>query len=73
MYKLQEVRTAAHDGLPVQEMRRLREDIDQLNSVVYNPAGLNILWPRNVAFMFVSVSSFNVLTHSDVPPSVAGN
>lgn len=37
-----------------QEMRRLHEMIDNLNKQVYNPAGLNILWPRNVAFLFVS-------------------
>jgi len=36
-------------------MQRLRELIDDLNAEVYNPVGLNILWPRSVAFLFVSV------------------
>ncbi|KAJ6498000.1 Golgin subfamily A member 7/ERF4 family-domain-containing protein, partial [Mycena vitilis] len=36
------------------EMRRLQLLIDELNMQVYNPAGLNILWPRKVAFLFVS-------------------
>jgi len=34
-------------------MKRLQELITQLNSELYNPVGLNILWPRNVAFLFV--------------------
>jgi hypothetical protein len=34
-------------------MKRLKELITQLNSELYNPVGLNILWPRNVAFLFV--------------------
>ena len=34
-------------------MQRLRELIEVLNRTVYNPVGLNILWPRQVAFMFV--------------------
>lgn len=36
-----------------QEMKRLQELITQLNSELYNPVGLNILWPRKVAFLFV--------------------
>jgi hypothetical protein len=35
-------------------MRRLQQIIDKINISLYNPVGLNILWPRNVAFMFVS-------------------
>lgn len=31
--------------------------IDQLNAKLYNPVGLNILWPRNVAFLYVCASS----------------
>ena len=44
---------SAHQ-LPTQEMARLRSAIDDLNTKVYNPVGLNILWPRKMAFMFVS-------------------
>jgi hypothetical protein len=36
-----------------QEMRRLREAFDELNNRVFHPVGLNLLWPRNVAFLFV--------------------
>ncbi|KAF9457459.1 Golgin subfamily A member 7/ERF4 family-domain-containing protein [Collybia nuda] len=35
------------------EMQRLRYLVDDLNTGLYNPVGLNILWPRNVAFLFV--------------------
>lgn len=38
----------------LQEMRKLQQAIDELNTKVYNPVGLNILWPRKAAFMFVS-------------------
>ncbi|KAF8708426.1 Pleckstrin homology domain, partial [Rhizoctonia solani] len=34
------------------EMQRLRLLIDQLNREVYNPQGLNILWPQRTAFLF---------------------
>jgi hypothetical protein len=34
-------------------MDRLQDLIDQLNKELYNPVGLNILWPREVAFLFV--------------------
>ncbi|KIM48461.1 hypothetical protein M413DRAFT_37010, partial [Hebeloma cylindrosporum] len=37
------------------EMLRLRDLIDDLNAGLYNPVGLNILWPRNVAFLYVCV------------------
>ncbi|KAK7064787.1 hypothetical protein R3P38DRAFT_2826394 [Favolaschia claudopus] len=43
-------------------MRRLQSLIQELNDEVYNPAGLNILWPRKVAFLFVTDGS--TLTHS---------
>lgn len=35
-------------------MERLQQVIGELNRRLYNPVGLNILWPRRVAFMFVS-------------------
>lgn len=35
-------------------MDRLKSMIDMLNEQVYNPVGLNIKWPRSVAFLFVS-------------------
>lgn len=36
-------------------MMRLHHLIDDLNIGTYNPVGLNILWPRNVAFLYVSL------------------
>lgn len=36
-----------------QEMARLRYLFDDLNAGLYNPVGLNLLWPRDVAFLFV--------------------
>ena len=39
-------------------MERLRGLIDELNVQMYNPVGLHIKWPRDVAFLFVSVASF---------------
>jgi hypothetical protein len=38
-------------------MRRLERKIAELNTQVYNPVGLNILWPQKVAFLFVSLIS----------------
>ena len=35
------------------EMRRLQQLVDALNAELYNPQGLNILWPRKCAFLFV--------------------
>ena len=35
-------------------MRRLERLFDFLNAELFNPVGLNILWPRKVAFLFVS-------------------
>lgn len=40
----------------IQEMKRLQQLFDQLNMDVYNPSGLNLLWPDRVAFLFVSYS-----------------
>ncbi|KAF9242360.1 Golgin subfamily A member 7/ERF4 family-domain-containing protein, partial [Melanogaster broomeanus] len=37
------------------EMRRLQRKIEEFNTQVYNPVGLNILWPQKTAFLFVSV------------------
>ena len=38
----------------MQEMKRLRRLMDEQNRELFNPAGLNILWPRKVGFIFVS-------------------
>lgn len=38
----------------LQEMRRLQQKIEEQNTQLYNPVGLNILWPQKVAFLFVS-------------------
>ena len=38
----------------LQEMRRLKRKIEELNTQMYNPVGLHILWPQKVAFLFVS-------------------
>ena len=35
-------------------MMRLERLIDELNIRTFNPVGLNILWPRNVAFLYVN-------------------
>ncbi|KIP04451.1 hypothetical protein PHLGIDRAFT_93490 [Phlebiopsis gigantea 11061_1 CR5-6] len=40
------------------EMARLRSAIDDLNTKVYNPVGLNILWPRKMAFMFLEIEYY---------------
>ncbi|CAK5279850.1 unnamed protein product [Mycena citricolor] len=40
------------------EMRRLQRIIGDLNAHVYNPAGLNILWPRKVAFLFMEIEYY---------------
>ena len=37
-----------------QEMRRLKQKFEELNTQLYNPVGLHILWPQKVAFLFVS-------------------
>ncbi|KEP54599.1 coiled-coil vesicle tethering family A protein [Rhizoctonia solani 123E] len=40
------------------EMQRLRLLIDQLNREVYNPQGLNILWPQRSAFLFLEIEYY---------------
>jgi hypothetical protein len=37
-------------------MKRLQRLIDDLNRQLFNLAGLNMLWPRKVGFLFVSRS-----------------
>ena len=41
--------------LAPQEIRRLRQIITDLNTGLYNPVGLNILWPHDVAFLYVGL------------------
>lgn len=38
-------------------MNRLHHLIDVMNGTTFNPAGLNIVWPKNVGFIFVSDGS----------------
>ncbi|PPQ90449.1 hypothetical protein CVT25_014967 [Psilocybe cyanescens] len=40
------------------EMIRLRALIDDLNTELYNPVGLNILWPQNVAFLYLEIEYY---------------
>jgi len=40
------------------ELKRLRAVIDDLNVMLYNPVGLNILWPGDVAFLFLEVEYY---------------
>ncbi|GJE94191.1 Erf4 domain-containing protein [Phanerochaete sordida] len=40
------------------EMQRLQQTIAELNAKVYNPVGLNILWPRKAAFMFLEIEYY---------------
>ncbi|EGN94093.1 hypothetical protein SERLA73DRAFT_96909 [Serpula lacrymans var. lacrymans S7.3] len=40
------------------EMKRLQRAIDDLNASIYNPVGLNILWPRRVAFLFLEIEYY---------------
>jgi len=40
------------------EMRRLQHLINELNAQVYNPVGLNILWPHKVAFLFMEIEYY---------------
>ena len=37
-----------------QEMSRLHQLIGEMNRNTFNPAGLNIVWPKNTGFLFVS-------------------
>jgi hypothetical protein len=36
-------------------MKRLERHMDDLNRQLFNLAGLNMLWPRKVGFLFVSL------------------
>ncbi|KAK2462105.1 hypothetical protein APHAL10511_006568 [Amanita phalloides] len=40
------------------EMQRLCDIIVDLNAGLYNPAGLNILWPHNVAFLYLEIEYY---------------
>ncbi|KDR84739.1 hypothetical protein GALMADRAFT_82682 [Galerina marginata CBS 339.88] len=40
------------------EMLRLQHLVDDLNTQLYNPVGLNILWPRNVAFLYLEIEYY---------------
>jgi len=40
------------------EMRRLERFFDFLNAELFNPVGLNILWPRKVAFLFLEIEYY---------------
>ncbi|KAF7367427.1 Golgin a7 [Mycena sanguinolenta] len=40
------------------EMQQLQLLIQGLNERVYNPVGLNILWPRKVAFLFMEIEYY---------------
>lgn len=35
-------------------MNQLHQLIDGMNKDTFNPVGLNIVWPKNAAFIFVS-------------------
>lgn len=39
-------------------MQRLRSLMDELNVELYNPAGLNMLWPGKVAFLFLEIEYY---------------
>ena len=40
------------------EMKRLQDLLEKWNRDLYNPVGVNIRWPREVAFLFVSAIVF---------------
>ena len=40
------------------EMQRLQDLLEKWNRDLYNPVGVNIRWPREVAFLFVSAIFF---------------
>lgn len=40
------------------EMGRLAQLLDALNAELYNPRGLNILWPRRSAFLFLEIEYY---------------
>lgn len=52
-------------------MNKLKQLIEQLNSELYNPVGLNILWPHNVAFLYVSGSSIYPFQSESLPASAS--
>jgi hypothetical protein len=40
------------------EMKRLQQLFDELNMEIYNPLGLNLLWPHKVAFLFLEIEYY---------------
>jgi len=40
------------------QMSRLRLLIESLNAELFNPVGLNIIWPRSVAFLFMEIEYY---------------
>ncbi|ESK98129.1 golgin a7 [Moniliophthora roreri MCA 2997] len=40
------------------EMQKLEQLFKALNSELYNPVGLNLLWPRKVAFLFLEIEYY---------------
>ncbi|KAF5361680.1 hypothetical protein D9758_007382 [Tetrapyrgos nigripes] len=40
------------------EMTRLQRLFEELNEEVFNPVGLNLLWPRRVAFLFLEIEYY---------------
>ncbi|KIK70337.1 hypothetical protein GYMLUDRAFT_267200 [Collybiopsis luxurians FD-317 M1] len=40
------------------EMKRLQQLFDALNTELYNPSGLNLLWPQKVAFLFLEIEYY---------------
>lgn len=45
-----------------QEMRKLEELFKGLNLQLYNPVGLNLLWPKSNGFQFVSLRHYTRAT-----------
>ncbi|CAD6889000.1 unnamed protein product [Tilletia controversa] len=42
----------------IRSMRRLEEFIHQVNLQIFNPAGLNILYPKKCAFLFLEIEYY---------------
>jgi len=40
------------------EMGRLKRRVDELNHRLFNPVGLNMLWPRKVGFIFLEIEYY---------------
>lgn len=40
------------------EMKRLHRLVDGMNRNTFNPVGLNIVWPKNVAFLFLEIEYY---------------